>query len=72
MGKVKAMMMEMQEEAQYHFLEGDTDARQCAMELSKAGMDPDEIEGWIDGATAERTDNVMNKLMERINPCINQ
>jgi len=72
MGKVKAMAMEMQEEAQYHFLEGDTDARQCAMELSKAGMDLDEIEEWIDGATAERADIVMNKLMERINPCINQ
>jgi len=42
------------------------------MELSKAGMDPDEIERWIDGATAERADNVMNKLMKRINPCIDQ
>jgi len=72
MGKVKAMMMEMQEEEKYHLIEGDTDARQCAMELSQAGMDPAEIEEWIDGATAERADNVMNKLMERINPCINQ
>ena len=58
MGKVKAMMMEMQEEAQYHFLEGDTDARQCAMELSKAGMDPDEIEVFIDEHTGIRAQNL--------------
>jgi|DEB0MinimDraft_10_1074344.scaffolds.fasta_scaffold399222_2 hypothetical protein len=64
MGKVKAWMMEQQEEVQFQFIEGEIDARLCATKLAHLGMEPDDIEMWIDEVTAERAQRLMDKVLE--------
>jgi len=64
MGKVKAWMMEQQEEVQFQFIEGEIDARLCATKLAHLGMEPDDIEMWIDEVTAERAKRLMDKVLE--------
>ena len=64
MGKVKAWLMEQQEEVQFQFEEGEIDARTCATKLAHLGIDPDEIEVWIDEATANRARNILRKALE--------
>jgi len=67
MGKVKAWAMDCMEEVQDSFLQGKIDSRQCATELAKSGlMDPDEIELWIDGATAERSRNITDSAFQSV------
>ena len=65
MGKVKAWAMGLEEDIQHQFLTGEIDARQCATELAKVGlMEPDEIELWIDDATAERARNIADSALQ--------
>ncbi len=66
MGKVKAMLMDQQEEVQHQFIEGEIDARTCATELAKLMMEPDEIEVWIDQATAERALRASDKWLASV------
>jgi len=65
MGKVKAWAMGLEEDIQHQFLTGEIDARQCATDLAKVGlMEPDEIELWIDDATAERARNIADSALQ--------
>jgi len=64
MGKVKAWLMDQQEEVQYQFEEGEIDARTCATKLAHLGIEPDEIEVWIDEATANRARRLLDKVLE--------
>jgi len=64
MGKVKAWLMDQQEEVQHQFIEGEIDARTCATKLAHLAMEPDEIESWIDDVTAERARNILRKALE--------
>jgi hypothetical protein len=65
MGKVKAWAMDYMEDIQFNFLQGNIDAQQCATALAKSGlMEPDEIELWIDDATAERAKNIADSALQ--------
>jgi len=64
MGKVKAWLMDQQEEVQHQFIEGEIDARTCATKLAHLAMEPDEIEVWIDEVTAERARRLTDKILE--------
>ena len=64
MGKVKAWLMDQQEEVQFQFIEGEIDARLCAKKLAHLGMEPDDIESWIDDVTAERARRLTDKVLE--------
>ena len=64
MGKVKAWMMEQQEEVQFQFIEVEIDARLCATKLAHLGIEPDDIEMWNDEVTAERAQRLMDKVLE--------
>ena len=64
MGKVKAWAMDQMDEVQELFIEGEIDARLCATQLAHLGMEPDDIESWIDDVTAERARRLMDKVLE--------
>ena len=64
MGKVKAWAMDQMDEVKELFIEGEINACLCATQLAHLGMEPDDIESWIDEVTAERARRLLDKILE--------
>ena len=65
MGKVKQWAMEEQEKAMARYAEGEINNKECAELLAKFGMDINDIETSIDDLTADHTEAVADKAIEK-------